>query len=202
MEAEVLATIKATLGQYPNIRSDYYDEVFVAVYDYLDSSGSITTFKNAMKRAVGTGFPATGDAAWEDGGGALPIDPEISDWLGAMQDAEIGYIDALFQTLKQVRGSEDLKPFEYASARAEGYAKTLDRIYNYVKIAAAGSVMLTFMGDDGTESCTDCQKYKGQRHKASWWIKNNAVPPNRDFECGGYNCQHLLVSDDGIVWTV
>ncbi len=53
-------------------------------------------------------------------------------------------------------------------------------------------------GDDGAESCADCSKYKDKRHKASWWISHNAVPPNRDFECGGYNCEHYLIDDDGI----
>ncbi len=202
MDERLAEAIKATLGVYPKIRKKYYEDVFVAVYDYLDSDKGIASFKNAMRRAVSSAFPDTGDAAWQDGGGTLPIAPDISEWLGAMQDAELGYIDVLFQNLKAIRGSEDLKKFEYASARADGYAATLDRIYNYVKVSAAGSTMLTFAGDDGKESCTDCRKYKGKRHKASWWIKNNAVPPNRDFECGGYHCQHVLVEDSGKVWTL
>ena len=202
MDFHLADTIKATLGSYPNVRKKYYEDVFTAVFDYLDSEKSIASFKNSMMQALGSAFPSTGDIAWEDGGGSLPIDPEISAWIGAMQEAEIGYINVLFQNLKSIRGSEDLKKFEYATARATGYAETLDRIYNYVKVAAAGSQMLVFTGDDGDESCADCQKYKGKRHKAKWWVDHNAVPPNRDFECKGYRCQHMLVDDSGRVWTL
>jgi hypothetical protein len=202
MDLHLAEAIKAILGTYPQVRKRYYDDVFVAVYDYLDSEQGITKFKNSMKTAIGNAFVQAAEIAWEAGGGALLIDPAIADWVASMTDAEFAFVDVLFQNLKAIRGSEDLKLFEYSSARASGYAGTLDKIYNYVKVAAAKDVMLTFAGDDGAESCSDCTKYKGKRHKASWWVKNNAVPPNRDFECKGYNCQHALVDDSGKVWTL
>ena len=202
MDAVLADAIKAALGNYPQVRQAYYEDVFAAVFDYLDSDGAVTSFRNAMKRAMVNAFSPTADIAWEDAGAILPVDEETSAWVTAMIDGELGYIDTLFQTLKQTRKGEDVQKAAIAQARAEGYAATLDRVYNYVKVAAAGNTMLTFTGDDGKESCTDCSKYKGKRHKASWWISHNAVPPNRDFECGGYNCQHTLIDDRGKVWTL
>ena len=202
MDAQLADAIKAILATYPQVRQRYYEDVFVAVYDYLDSDKGIAKFKNSMKAAIGNAFVRTGEIAWEAGGGTDPIDPEVADWLVAMTDAELGYVDVLFQNLKSIRNEEGLLKFEYSTKRAEGYAATLDRIYNYIKVAAGKSIMLTFAGDDGKESCLDCSRYKGKRHKASWWVKHNAVPPNRDFECGGYNCQHTLVDDKGQVWTL
>jgi len=202
MDNALADAIKAALGNYPQVRQTYYEDVFAAVFDYLDSAGAVTSFRNAMKRAMVNAFGPTAEIAWEDGGGTLPVDEEVSAWVTSMIDGELGYIDELFQKLKQTRKGEDVQKVAIAQARAEGYAGTLDKVYNYVKVAAAGNTMLTFAGDDGAESCTDCSKYKGKRHKAKWWIQNNAVPPNRDFECKGYNCRHALVDDSGKVWTL
>ncbi len=202
MDAALAEAIKATLGNYPQIRDKYYEEIFVAIFDYLDGDGAVTKFRNDMKKALTAAFFPAAEVGWEDAGAELPIDQDLTEWLVAMQDAEFAYIDSLFQTLKEARKGEDVQKAEIAQARADGYTKTLDRIYNYAKVKAAGNTMLTFAGDDGAESCADCSKYKGKRHKASWWISHNAVPPNRDFECGGYNCQHTLVDDKGNVWTL
>jgi hypothetical protein len=54
----------------------------------------------------------------------------------------------------------DFDAIHEAYATADGYAKTLDRIYNEFKVAAGGTTMLTFVGEDGQESCADCRKYK------------------------------------------
>jgi hypothetical protein len=63
---------------------------------------------------------------------------------------------------------------------------------------------LTFDGDDGAESCPTCTALKGQRHKASWWISHDYVPPTGsglDCAAGGH-CMHELVTDDGEVVTI
>ena len=202
MNKELSDTIKAALGTYTQVRDAYYQEIFVSIYDYLDGDGSIATFKNAMKRAMVNAFTPAAENGWQDGGVELPMSDEVNVWLTAALDAELGHIDLLFQNLKELRKSEDVNKTETAQARADGYTQTLDFVYNHAKIAAAGNGMLTFAGDDGKESCTDCKKYKGKRHKASWWIEHDAIPPNRGFECHGYNCQHTLVDDKGTVWTL
>jgi hypothetical protein len=194
--------IKATLGNYSTIRKMYYESIFVAIYDYLDSDRSITSFRSTMTRAMVEAFTPAADIGWEDGGGTLPLDEETNAWLTAMQQAEIEYINVLFQNLKELRKSEEVDKTATATARADGYAQTLDMIYNHAKIAGAGNKMLTFVGDDGVESCTDCRKYKNKRRRAKWWIANDAVPPNRNFECRGYRCRHTLVDDNGVVWTL
>jgi len=203
MDAILAESIKAALGTYPTIRDAYYEEVFVAVFDYLDSDKGIASFKNAMKRAMVDAFGPAGDAGWEDAGAELPVDQETAEWITAMQNAEIGYIDALFETLKAMRKGEDVKKAEIAQQKAEAYSVQLDMIYNRAKIAAAGNKMLTLVGDDGVQSCADCQRMKGKRHKASWWISKNLIPgKGSDYECGGWHCQHVLVDDTGQVWTV
>ena len=196
-----VSTVKAALGTYSQVREKYYGDVFASVYDFLDTGKRMTSFRNDMRRGMADAFVQTGDIAWIDGGSELPIDADILDWLAGQQAAEFGFIDTLFQSLKDMRKAGDVNKTAEATSRADGYTRTLDRIYNYIKVAAAKNIMLTFAGSDGKESCTDCQRYKGQRHKASWWIAHDAVPPNRNFECGGWQCEHILEDDKGNAWS-
>lgn len=54
--------------------------------------------------------------------------------------------------------------------------------------------MMEFVGDDGKESCEDCKRLKGQRHRLSDWVDRGFDPPNGDnLAChDGHLCQHRL----------
>jgi len=55
-----------------------------------------------------------------------------------------------------------------------------------------------FTGTDGAESCITCQRLQGQRHRMKDWTRR-ALRPRVDtaaFDCGGWNCKHLLVKTD------
>ncbi|MCJ7533191.1 MAG: hypothetical protein MUO64_19490, partial [Anaerolineales bacterium] len=92
---------------------------------------------------------------------------------------------------------------QYATDRANGYTLTLDAIFAEGKLRSRKKVMLTFTGEDGVESCTTCKKYKGERHRARWWISHDLVPypGSITLECHGYQCQHYLEDDSGNRWT-
>lgn len=195
------SSMKAS-GDYQAIRDAFWTAVYDAVDSYLSGGGSITSYKNAMKQAVASAYNQAGDIGYVDGGGELPVDPDTADWITAEQAAQLGFVDSLFQTLKELRAEGDANPEEEAADRANGYSNSLDYLYNSAKLRGAKNKMYTFDGSDGKESCKDCQKYKGQRHRASWWVAHDAVPPNRSFECAGYNCEHYLVSDDGERFTI
>jgi hypothetical protein len=203
MDEKLADAIKAAMGEYPGIRKVYYENVFTAIYDFLDTSEGVAKQKNYMKRAMVNAFQSTSDIGWLDGGGEFPVDEDTSAWVTASQAAEIGNIDALFETLKLARKEGDVNKFDTATARADGYCLTLDVIYNHCKISAAGNLMLTLAGTDGEKSCHECQKYKGKRHKASWWIANNLIPGiGSAYTCGGWNCYHVLIDDKGKLWTL
>jgi hypothetical protein len=88
--------------------------------------------------------------------------------------------------------------------KAETYTKTVDGVYSEGKIRAGKDVALTFVGDDGAESCPTCQKWKDKRHRKSFWLKRGLIPGqpgNPNFECRGYNCQHYLIDDNGNAYT-
>jgi len=185
----------ATSGDYDSIRNDYWAEVYDAVEGYLSGSRPVTAFQNKMLVAMSESFTATTYLGYQEAGGELPFDDETSSWLGQKIATERQFIVDLFARLKDQRG--ELDPVQEALARAEGYASTLDQIYSEAKLLGMKNVMLTFVGEDGEESCPTCQKMKGKKHRASWWIKNDLVPGSSAYECGGFHCQHYLENPDG-----
>lgn len=190
------------IGDYSSIRDRLYDAVYNAVSGFLGSSSQTGTYSRPMSTALSAAYIDAADAGYQDGGGSLPLDDDTAAWARAELDAQFGFVDSLFETLKALRKEGDFDAETEAMARAEGYCQSLDMLYSGAKLRAAGNTMLTFAGEDGAESCKDCSRYKGQRHRASWWVAHGAIPPSRDFECKGYNCLHMLVDDEGNEFTI
>jgi hypothetical protein len=198
---ETKAAIKAADG-YPGVRSDYYHAVYDEVYGYLTGNRPVTTFVQRLVTAAASAFINAAEIGYQDGGATLPLDDETAAWLRAATDSEFQHIDTLFERLSQEW--EGIDPATEATARAEGYIQHLDTILSEAKVRAAGNKMLTFDGDDGKESCPECKKLKGKRHRASWWISNGLIPGpgNENFTCNGYNCEHRLFDDEGNEYSI
>jgi hypothetical protein len=196
--------MRAERGSIDSIRSNFTDVVYTVVRDYLNSSDRSTSYKSAMGREVVEAYAYAAERGYEDGGGELPLDGEVMDWLTASQDSERANVDSLFVSLKLLRDSGEFDADAEATARANGYTNSLDGIYNKAVLFGIGNQMLTFEGDDGIHSCPTCTSLKGQRHKASWWISHDYVPPTGDgLDCAaGGHCMHQLVDDQGTVVTV
>lgn len=60
--------------------------------------------------------------------------------------------------------------------------------------SAKGNEMVRFGGEDGEESCKDCQRFKTNAHRRKWFLNRDYMPgkPGCALECKGYNCQHVL----------
>lgn len=183
--------------------AEYHDRITEALTTFFEG-GSITAPKNEFKRAMVDAFGEVFNQGWVDGGNQLPVEGEALDWFEARVNAEFGFIDMLFEEAKQLRKEEGFDFFAWVTARADGYTRTLREVYNQAKLRVSKDIMVSFLGDDGAESCDDCQKYKGQRHKISWFVKRNAVPPfGVGLECHrGGRCQHGLFDDKGNQVTV
>jgi hypothetical protein len=201
-----------SVGDYSTVRADYVDRVTAAITAYL-SSGKIGTSKTDFKRAIATAFVDAFETGWVEGQGiysnSTTYDPDPDDmtWLASRTDAEFGFVDQLFvsmkEMLKEAKASGDpIDVSGFASERASGYAKTLDSVYAQGKLRGKKNIMLTLDGEDGKESCSTCQKYKGQRHRAKWWLSRDLIPGpgNTNYDCNGYNCEHKLFDDYGFQW--
>lgn len=199
-DAQLLTIAELSVGEYAPLRSAYKTEVGGALLEYLlTEKVAITKYKNAYKRAIADYFDAAFNQGYADGGGdPSDIDPDAQAWLAAKINSEIGFVDLLFQQAKQLKSDPETTVADYqaeAERRAEGYAKTLDGVYNEAKLRGSRDVLAEFGGEDGAESCPECQKYQGQRHKLSWWIKRGLIPGqpgNGNYSCHGYSCQHFL----------
>lgn len=197
-------------GDYAGTRDRYYNRMLEDFKSYLNGNESLSSCRNSAHRYIATAFVDAFEAGWVDTQNAdatYDPAPEDSDWLANRIDQELAYVDGLFVTMKAMRedATEPLTADEvntFATDRATGYAVTLDAVYGQGKLRSRKSVMLTFGGPDGKESCKTCQKYKGQRHRARWWVSHDLVPApgNESFECGGWQCQHTLTDDSGNQW--
>lgn len=194
-------SLKADMG-YASVRSTMWAAIYDQVYLYLTEGKQITTYKQKMVSAVSAAYIYASESAWIDGGGELPLDNDTLTWAKSELDAQLSYVDSLFETLKRLRKEGDFDAIHEAFGRADGYSSSLDSYYNYIKASAYGNRMLTFTGSDGRESCTDCKRLKGMRKRASWWVSHDFVPPSRQFECKGYHCDHFLIDDAGNIFTV
>ena len=176
----------------------YHDVITEILISYFEG-GSVGSSRNDFKQAVITAFSDTFDLGWIDGGQELPLEEDELSWLEARINQEFGFIDMLFQEAKELRKEEDFDYFEWVTQRADGYTRMLAEIYNQAKLRAVDDQMVTFDGDDGEESCETCQSLKGKRHKISWFVKRNYVPPyGIGLQCArGGHCQHHLYDDEG-----
>lgn len=123
-------------------------------------------------------------------------DEVIDDWL-ASQFEYIGQFAKDAASAKKDKGLRD-----GALARVDTWAASLRNFGEAGKLAALGNIMLTYDGDDGAESCDDCQRYKGQRHRRNWWAERDLLRRfgNDNFECGRWEpCQHSFRDDSGKV---
>lgn len=190
--------------EYQGIRDVFWSEVYNDVWVYLSTDASIVSSRNDFKKGIADAWVNAADSAYTDGGAELPLDEDTLSWVESEQSAQLGYADSFFQTLKDLKKEGDFDAIQEAYNAAERWASSLDGLYNSVKVRAAGNVMLTFDGDDGAESCDPCQTFKGQRHRASWWIAHNAVPPRGSaLDCAnGGKCEHRLYDDAGNEFTI
>lgn len=186
-------------GDLSSVNASYHNVITEALGEYFNGA-SVSSMRKLFKQAMINAFGDAYDLGWTDGGQDLPIDDEDAlSWLEARMNQEAGYIDMLFQEAKELRKDEDFDYFSWITQRADGYTNTLREVYNNARLRAMKDQMVTFEGNDGAESCATCTMLKGSRHKISWFVKRNYVPPfGSSLECSkGGHCQHGLMNDKG-----
>lgn len=187
-----------SVGDFTAISQTYHDTITRLLIAFFEG-GNLVSARNSFKTAMSTAFVDAFETGWIDGGSELPADEAANDWLVSRQDAEFGNISMLFENAKALRKEEDFDYFSWITQRADGYTRTLKEVYNNAMLRAMKDQIVTFTGDDGAESCDTCQKLKGKRHKISWFIARDYVPPyGSSLECHmGGRCQHGLMNDKG-----
>ena len=209
VRARRIGAIKAG-GDIDSIAREYQDAILDALVTYFESGGSITAPKAAFNRAMVDAFGAAFDMGWADGGAEGVPEGDALEWFNARVSEEFAFIEELFIQAKDLRKEEDFDFVTWTAEKSESYAATVKDIYNRGALYGGENIMLTFEGEDGDANhiCQSiggtCVRLKGQRHKASWWISHDLIPyrGNKNFDCGGWNCQHYLVDDKGNRFTI
>lgn len=122
----------------------------------------------------------------------------IGDWILSQTPHIYPFADDAVAVSK-LNGDEKSAARTVMLGRVDNWVMALESLGRSGTAKAKGDPMMTFGGEDGNESCAECQRYKGQRHKRSWWESRGLLGrPNENFGCGRYdNCQHDFSYDDG-----
>ena len=201
------SAIAVKAAGYPSIRAAYRRVIDEKLIDFGTSEKGtrVTAYQNAIRTAMVEAFNAAFDAGYAESSGAPRADADDEDamyWIMERVNEEYGYIGTMMQSLKQLRDQVWAKEAkvgdvnDFVKARNDGYSSSLDTVNATGKLYGKKRMMLTMVGEDGAESCTDCVKRKGKRYSARKWLAIG-FPPSRDFECHGYNCAHFLQDDQG-----
>ncbi len=120
----------------------------------------------------------------------------IDDWISG----QLEFVNQFAKDSAAVK--KDKTGRDAIMGRVDQWVLSLRNFGEAGKLAALGNIPLTFDGDDGEESCDDCQRYKGQRHRRNWWAERGLLARNgnENFECGRWeNCHHEFRDDKGAV---
>lgn len=183
------------------VQADYRNRLFEALMGYAGGT-RVTAHKNAFRQAVAEDVPAAFYSGYVEAGGE-DTEAEDEKELTRLLNAQLEFVDGVFDWVKEQREAETITE-PAITARVDTWVGTLSSIYAEGKARGDANQMLTFQGDDGAESCPDCQKLKGKRHSAGYWRKKGLLARNGNpnFECGRWDaCAHDYYTDAGVLWS-
>lgn len=168
-------------------------------------SGDAVTMRRAHKALLkNAAFDVYRDG-WREGGVDIAdLEPDERD---AFDEAVADFIASQSEFIDQfakdaASAKKDKAARDVVLARVDQWASSLRNFGEAGRVAALGNIPLTFGGDDGEESCDDCQQYKGQRHRRNWWAERGLLERNGNpnYECGRWDaCHHSFLDDNGKV---
>ncbi len=176
----------------------YRNDLGNLVKELLRGSGRLSKaqFRHDMKGIIKDYAREGFRVAWEEGGGDVSETESddialIDEWRTEQQ----GFVDGFADWLRDKMSDLDL-----ADSRLDAWAASFQNFLERIKLRAEGDPLLTYDGDDGQESCDECQEYKGQSHRLSWWEKRDLTKRNgnENYGCGRWEpCQHHFYNSKG-----
>lgn len=121
-------------------------------------------------------------------------DEQIDTWTGV----QLEHVSDFASAVIAARGDKDAQ--NAINGRVDDWIAAARSLATIACMMAKKNEMITLDGDDGEESCLECQRYKGQWHRASWWLERDLVRRNgnENYGCGRWdNCHHNFITRDG-----
>lgn len=190
-------SISEAVGEYENVLTRYAYDVLTGRMDAID-------FRRAHKALIKSSALNVFEQGWIEGGGD-PKDTEpddialYKDWASEQTGFVNDFAAWLASTDENGKRNWEMKRRALAD-RLAAWALAARNLGEQAAARAKGDPYLTFSGDDGEESCDECQEYKGQRHRLSWWDKRGLLKRNGNdnYGCGRWEpCHHHFFYDDG-----
>lgn len=181
--------IQATRLQF----EDAFDRAITAA---LEGNMNRRQWGIEMRRIVLRGI----NAAYRDGlkAGGVDSDPDEAeqDTIEELAANQREYINAL---AARVFKDEAVTPAMAEQKAAMWWIGSIQPAYYAGFESAARNQMVEFTGDDGEESCKDCRRLKGQRHRLKDVRRRHFIPGEHreSFECGNWNCSHSWTPVEG-----
>lgn len=190
-------SINQALREYENVLTRQAYEVLNGTSDAID-------FRRAHKALLKSSAKSAFEEGWIEGGGKLEdAEPDDIAMIGDFVTEQSGFVNDfatwLASTDDNGKRNWEMKRRQLAE-RIAAWVLALQNFAERVAARAKGDPYLTFDGDDGAESCDECQEYKGQRHRMSWWEKRDLIKRNGNdnYGCGRWApCHHHFYYDDG-----
>jgi hypothetical protein len=183
------------------VTRSYDDTLTRFCFDVLLGHSDAVDFRRSHKallRALGP--EAYAEGLREGGVDADEQDDDDRAAVAAWVDEQVGHVNDFAAWLAggEPRNSEDKR--RQLGERVDLWVESMQQLGNLGRASAKENQMLTMVGDDGEESCEDCQEHKGRRMRMKTWVSKGLVPGvigNKNYECGGFRCQHYLADDKG-----
>lgn len=148
-----------------------------------------------MREVVSQGiYNAYTEALTQAGIAPADIAPEDFTAMDVLTLQATAFLNDFVKAVRAAKG--DVGKEAAIDARIDLWSNTIKAAGTAGLNSAMANEMVEFGGEDGEESCTTCQKYKGVRHRRKWWEEKGLVPGqpgNTNFECRGYRCKHELI---------
>jgi len=179
---------------------DFYADLFSDYTDQgLDGRMGATDLARALREVIReNGRQIYVQAAEDCGVPEEELDDDDDTILEGWIASQLDHVADYAKDVIDARGDEAAT--EGIQGRVSAWVEAARSLSTMACMNAKKNVMLTFDGDDGEESCDECQEYKGQRHRASWWLERDLVRRNgnENYTCGRWEpCQHNFYTDDG-----
>lgn len=196
----LLAEAEALIEAKSNAVSAFDSALGTLVQNLLRGSGRLSksAFIAQMKDLISdTATQAAEDAYEEQGGDAKDLDEEDLEFINEFVGGQQVYVDGFADWLKDKDSDLD-----QAVGRVGQWVTSMQNFAQQMAARAMGNPVLEFFGDDGANSCQECQELQGQKHKLKWWQGDNPSGldytkrnGNEAFGCKRFeHCLHSFVN--------
>ena len=193
-----------TLKSVNEVLREYQDTLERYVVNVVNGNMTKGEMSRAMRALIKRLAPNAYTEGMREGGIRDPeaeMEDEDDEAIATWAADQLLYVDGFTESCQEastLKGDDRTTQRDILLNRVDDWVSSMRFIGQKGYLSAKGNLPLTMKGTDGKVSCNECQKYKNQRHRMSWWDKRGLLDrPNENYTCGRFDtCQHHFYDDD------